>query len=361
MVFVSYAREDQQAALKLVHELESTGIHCILDPELIEGDPFWRETIARCFGECQLMVGLVSREAWGSPWVEQEQRAFPGPKLWIALDPLLSLQELGMASDRLITPSRASVAIHNAVCGRAMPSRRRSPAPQGSPGEQREQRMREEGAKLKSFRTRLCRLPRPRLEMLGQIARIGDNFLELRRIGQRAAADVYVGTLPVTNSQYRTFLDATDYRPPPTWERAEFRADDAPVTGINWFEACAFASWVGGSLPGERDWQQAARGQDPRRTYATATGEINSDLASFGRPFGSSEPESAGAYPPNAEGYYGMCGNVWDWCSTPWGTHRAIRGGGCMDAARFCAISARYRNSPIDRDCCVGFRVKIKM
>lgn len=360
MVFVSYAREDQQAALTLVHELELIGIDCILDPELIEGDPFWREMIARCFDECELMVGLVSRNGWASPWVEQEQRAFSGHKLWIALDSSISSQVLGIERDQLIAPSEASVAIQNALRNRDKRAKPRRPTPPSMLRDQRDRRMREEARKLESLRTRLSRLPRLRLEVIDELARIGDDFLELRRIGRRSASNIYVGTRPVTNSQYRAFLDATEYHPPPTWTRASFRADELPVTGINWFEACGFASWVGACLPAEVDWQLAASGHDPTRTYATATGEIAEDLASFANAFGLSAPEATIAYPPNAEGFYGMCGNVWDWCSTPWGAHRAIRGGGYMDAARFCAIAARYRNAPIDRDCCVGFRVKIK-
>jgi hypothetical protein len=30
-----------------------------------------------------------------------------------------------------------------------------------------------------------------------------------------------------------------------------------------------------------------------------------------------------------------------------------------MDAHAFCTTDTRYRNAPIDRDCCVGFRVKV--
>lgn len=186
--------------------------------------------------------------------------------------------------------------------------------------------------------------------------------MKLRRLPpmeKTLISNTFMSIFPVTNAQYMTFVEVTNYPAPPTWDRVAFRAKTAPVTGINWFEASAFASWIGGSLLTETDWEIAARGNDPRRVYATASGQIATNLAHFGQSFGTTAPEAATAYPPNAEGFYGMCGNVWDWCANPWGSHRAIRGGGCMDTPRFCAIGARYRNSPLDRDCSVGFRVKI--
>src|SRR5262249_31686808 len=78
MLFISYAREDRRLAAKLADELDAEGVDCLIDPELAEGDPFWRERIARHFPDCSLMVGIASTHARNSPWVEQEQRAFPG-------------------------------------------------------------------------------------------------------------------------------------------------------------------------------------------------------------------------------------------------------------------------------------------
>lgn len=361
MVFVSYAREDRALAAKLVHEMEAEGIVGILDPDLIEGDPFWRESTAQSFSRCQLMVGFITVAALSSPWVEQEQRAFERPMLLIDVG-LVASREL--QADRLVPRCDAVKTIRQTLRGHGnRDGRFRNPEP-AVHSEKRLLRMLEEEDRLKGFRSRLVHLPRLQREVEGDFAWIGAKFLELRRIPASFGTnrgEVYVTVSPVTNAQYRSFLEVSGYSAPPTWDRASFCLDAAPVTGINWYEASAFASWCGGSLLSEADWERAARGGEPAHIYATSSGAIGAELACFDRPFGASAPELAASYPPNAAGYHGMCGNVWDWCASAWGNHRAIRGGGCMDAACFCAISSRYRNAPIDRDCCVGFRIKIEL
>lgn len=364
MLFISYAREDWQAAAKLANELEAEGIECVIDPELAEGDPFWREAIMRQFPQCELMVGLVSAHADCSPWVEQEQRAFPGPKLWIAVDPAVPRpQPRSGGRAEPIPPDRAMPAIRDALPPRLrrQRARKRERPHRLIRREERLLHIQQQQSRLDAFLRSRDRAA-PAIDVEGDIARSRNSSIEFRRcVDGPARQATFIGTTPVTNAQYGAFIDETGYAEPPTWRRAEFRAADAPVTGINWFEACAFAAWIGGSLLNEDEWLSAARGRDPRRRFATASGTIDPTLACFGRTFGASVPVAATAYRPNPEGYHGLCGNIWDWCASAWGPYRAIRGGGCMDAASFCTIESRYRHAPIDRDCCVGFRVKVTL
>ncbi len=364
MLFISYAREDQQAAAKLINELDAEGIQFVIDPDLTEGDPFWREAVAQRFCECTLMVGLASLHAERSPWVQQERRAFTGSKLWVAIGPAANrLEACSDEASELVQPERALRAIRAAL-GAGFRNRSRRPEQRNRliPRDDRLQRIQELQSHLDAFLK--SRNPRsaPTLEVAGAIARSRNGPIELQLCAIHAETQgtaIFVGTEPVTNAQYRAFIDATCYKEPPTWRRSAFRSDDAPVTGVNWFEARAFAAWVGGSLPTEGEWLRAARGSDMVRRFATASGDIDPAMACYGRPFGSFAPVATTAYPPNPNGYYGLCGNTWDWCASTWGPHQVIRGGGCMDAAAFCTIETRYRQAPIDRDCCVGFRVKI--
>jgi len=374
MLFISYAREDRRLAAKLADELAAEGVDCLIDPELAEGDPFWRERIAQRFPDCSLMVGIASTHARNSPWVEQEQRAFPGRRLWVAADDAVDrLPPQADGPNRLIGCSRAVRAILAALppeegSWQAWRSRRK-PVEDRIGCDERDRRIRDAQRRLdallrsRDFPSRLA------LEVAGDVACGRNAAIELRfgaADRETSGSRVFVGTTPVTNTQYRAFIDATGFAEPPTWQRPAFRADDAPVTGVNWFEACAFAVWAGGSLPTEADWLAAARGGNRGadgkvRCFATATGEIDPAAACYARAFGASPPAVTATYRPSPEGYFGLCGNTWDWCASPWGTHRVIRGGGCMDAEAFCMIAARYRNAPIDRDCSVGFRVKIAL
>ena len=86
MIFVSYSRQDSILAKQLIKEITHWGYEVFLDPELVEGDPFWRNCVKENLDKTSVVLVLWSKDSALSPWVDQELRAFNGKKIFIQLD-----------------------------------------------------------------------------------------------------------------------------------------------------------------------------------------------------------------------------------------------------------------------------------
>ena len=177
-------------------------------------------------------------------------------------------------------------------------------------------------------------------------------------------------------------------RGPAGWERRHFDGwvplePHRPAIHVAWYEAEAYCRWAGRRLPGEAEWEAAARGEPGpggrlsgrRRRHPWGDEPPSPELAHLDwRGPGCAE---VGAYPAgdSAFGCRQMLGNVWEWTRTdflpypgfsadpyrdysqPWfGTHKVLHGG-CF-ATRDRMIRAAYRNfyTPDRRDVFAGFR-----
>ncbi|MHA6723963.1 SUMF1/EgtB/PvdO family nonheme iron enzyme [Sphingomonas sp. RS2018] len=90
----------------------------------------------------------------------------------------------------------------------------------------------------------------------------------------RIALDAFaIDRFPVTNAQFKAFLDASHYAPADTHNFLRHWVDGAPAPGserqpVVWVgieDARAYADWAGKRLPREWEWQYAAQGPDGRR------------------------------------------------------------------------------------------------
>ncbi len=82
----------------------------------------------------------------------------------------------------------------------------------------------------------------------------------------------YLDRTPVTNAQFKEFLDATHYRPKDghnflrSWGNGTYPDgwENKPVTWVSLEDARAYAAWAGKRLPHEWEWQYAAQSVDHR-------------------------------------------------------------------------------------------------
>ncbi len=171
----------------------------------------------------------------------------------------------------------------------------------------------------------------------------------------------WIAKYPVTNVQYRRFLEAEPEREKPElWEDKDFNQDRQPVVGVSWDEAVAYCEWAGLELSSEAQWEAAARGTDQRR-FPWGNENPTSDTANFNDQKGGT---TAVDFYPAGAGPFGtldQAGNVWEWCSDVWeedaysgrdgqtdpfheqgnASLRVVRGGSWLNPVRF--LRAAYR------------------
>ncbi len=217
-----------------------------------------------------------------------------------------------------------------------------------------------------------------------------------------------IGRVPVTNGEWRQFVEDGGYRESRWWsergwsycEKAaltspQFWNGDGtrtrfghtedippgePVQHITYFEAEAYAAWAGARLPTEIEWEKAAA-WDPqvgaRRRFPWGTSEPTAALANLGGD--ALRPAPVGAYPASASAYGAeqMLGDVWEWTTSPlrpWpgfapmiydlysqpffdGDFHVLRGGSWAVAADILRPSFRNWDHPIRRQIFSGLRL----
>ncbi len=234
--------------------------------------------------------------------------------------------------------------------------------------------------------------------------------------------DFWMGRYPVTNAQYRDFIEADGYNSekywtpagwawrngkepdqsmldgymesaqkrirerarskpsqPAYWNDPQWAALTRPVVGVSWYEAMAYCQWLDEQLrasqpdlfphnhyvlrlPTEAEWMQAASGN--KREWAWGNewqdDHANTDKANL------RQTSPVGMFPLGKTpetGLLDITGNVWEW-SADWyekGKYRSLRGGSWYDSGRYARCALRDRNLPGNFDFDFGFRWSVSL
>lgn len=162
-----------------------------------------------------------------------------------------------------------------------------------------------------------------------------------------------------------------------------------PVTQVSWNDASAFATWVGGRLPTEAEWEHAARGGNRRRRYPWGDEEPTDEKifcniwqGRFPREntladgfFGTAPARS---FEPTENGFYNLAGNIWEWTGDPFRVRslsrharmrneqssrngeKVLKGGSFLCHKSYCyryRIASRMGLSPDSASSNTGFRI----
>jgi dienelactone hydrolase len=193
--------------------------------------------------------------------------------------------------------------------------------------------------------------------------------------------DFFIGRYEVTNAEYQRFVDAGGYenseywaaefekdgqaliwdeavqlmvdqsgrRGPGTWIGGTFPAGQAdhPVAGVSWYEADAYARFVGAELPTYSHWRRA----------------ISAAALPWMLPASNLDGEGTAAVDEfdgiSWTGALDLAGNVREWCFSPTDEGRVILGGAWNDAEYVVLESILDASSlpPFDRSRTNGFRL----
>ena len=213
-----------------------------------------------------------------------------------------------------------------------------------------------------------------------------------------------IGQFPVTNAEFKFFVEACGYEQEQWWDTAEalewlhsaedhqpeywndtrFNNPAQPVIGVTWFEARAYCNWLTANaadgktyrLPTEAEYEAAARGKHGRMFAYGDTFDENRCNTYEGR-IGRTSP--VGIF-DNAtpEGAFDLTGNAFTWTLSIYeqekfpypyrsddgredisatDVYRVLRGGSWFSDLDLARAVCRYINGPDVRYGSVGFRV----
>jgi sulfatase modifying factor 1 len=198
-------------------------------------------------------------------------------------------------------------------------------------------------------------------------------------------------------SQWWKWVPGASWRHPRGPESDLTGKDSVPVVQVAWEDAVAYATWRGGRLPTEAEFEYAARGGINGAEHAWGSDAHDSanpqaHIYTGAFPEHPAEAKPVGSYPANGYGLRDMSGNVWQWTAdwyrpdtyalraqsgdsedptgpargldprTEGASTRVIRGGSFLCSDVYCRgyrVSSRGQGAPDTGASHIGFRVVV--
>lgn len=207
----------------------------------------------------------------------------------------------------------------------------------------------------------------------------------------------WIDRTPVTCGQFRSFIQVGGYQTSRWWSLEGWQwlqayrvteplywpqdasAEDHPVCGVSWYEAEAYARFVGKRLPTEAEWEKAASWNpvtQQRSRHPWGDPELDATRCNHSHLVGKTSPSDRQSRSQSFYGCIDLLGNVWEWTqswfdgypgfeSYPYpgysqayfdGAHRVLKGGSW--ATHPWALRSTFRNwyYPSVREILAGFR-----
>lgn len=170
---------------------------------------------------------------------------------------------------------------------------------------------------------------------------LGNNSLEAQD-NERKAHKVYLDSYwldayPVTCYQYGQFITNNGYQNREFWSEEGWQwlqenpvsyplywqdsptYHNHPVCGVSWYEAEAYAKFIGKRLPTEAEWEKAASWHPEKQQkycYPWGNVEPNPKLCNYNNLVQKTTPVTAYPTAVSAYGCYDLLGNVWEWTAS---------------------------------------------